>query len=320
MSPYWFNHHKNLQVLATVNGKADRTQSEGPAPQIGPKRKASSNHDLTSENDGQASDRPRQKKLKSEGENTPQEADAEKQVDTNRGNAQGSRQPFNPREGIEAAMQLGESVDSFLARLPPSTTTIEDIGPWIWVDNFYLDRSRAQPDGAAFRTAGDRLLEEYRDKRDRLEGEGIHKATVTKKMYPDRLRLEHELLETAKSYGVTCGKWMLFPSPDYVDNVWLAIVRATAAGELGSAAKVATGDGSGTPTRLICVYTGDFSDKEDVKRVLMKLDQLGLARRGEQQGIYYKADAYTHMEINSGNEYKLRASMYSSKDVFDGKM
>jgi len=33
------------------------------------------------------------------------------------------------------------------------------------------------------------------------------------------------------------------------------------------------------------------------------------------RGIYYKCDAYTLLEINSGNEYGLAASLYSSKEM-----
>ena len=47
-------------------------------------------------------------------------------------------------------------------------------------------------------------------------------------------------------------------------------------------------------------------------RVVKELKRLNLI---SEKGIYYKCDAYTYLEINSGNEYKLKASMYSSKDL-----
>lgn len=71
---------------------------------------------------------------------------------------------------------------------------------------------------------------------------------------------------------------MLFPSLSEVNHTWSLIARATIAGELGYAAKVATDDGTQN-SRLICIYTPDFSDRKDVKRVLERLLELGLCSR-----------------------------------------
>lgn len=118
---------------------------------------------------------------------------------------------------------------------------------------------------------------------------------------------------------------MLFPIAEDVNRIWSLVAAATADGELGHAAKVATDDGSGNQgSRLICIYTEDFSDKEDVKRVLKRLVGMGLVNgkgpMGEERGIYYKADAFTHLGIDSKNEWGLKASLFSSKDVLaEGK-
>ena len=107
---------------------------------------------------------------------------------------------------------------------------------------------------------------------------------------------------------------MLFPSPSDVNHIWSLVAHATVAGELGHAAKVATDDGPGNRgARLICVYNEDFAEKGGVRRVLKILDALGLV--GKERGIYYKADAFTWLELNSGNEWGLRPSLYSSKEV-----
>lgn len=58
---------------------------------------------------------------------------------------------------------------------------------------------------------------------------------------------------------------MLFPGPNSVDAVWNKIARATHAGELGEAAKIATKDNSAR-AQVICIYTHNFTDLEDVKR------------------------------------------------------
>jgi hypothetical protein len=56
---------------------------------------------------------------------------------------------------------------------------------------------------------------------------------------------------------------------------------------LGTVAKVETRVESGK-ARLVCVYTRDFRDKEDVARVLGRMRELELVRPGGRQ-IYYKS-------------------------------
>lgn len=115
---------------------------------------------------------------------------------------------------------------------------------------------------------------------------------------------------------------MLFPKEEEVNGTWLSVCEAVADDRLGNGAKVAIADHSRvsssankiSKSRLICVYTRDFSDLEDVRRVLDGLCELGLAPR-EGNGIYYKCDAYTHLGIESDNKYKLKASLYSSREL-----
>ena len=107
---------------------------------------------------------------------------------------------------------------------------------------------------------------------------------------------------------------MIFEPSNRVNDVWRAVAEATIGNGLGSAAKVATDGGDGG-MRLICVYTNDSNDKEDVKRVVRELDAMGLV--DNKKGIYYKADVYTYLDIFSNNaaDYGLKASMYASKDI-----
>ena len=86
---------------------------------------------------------------------------------------------------------------------------------------------------------------------------------------------------------------MLFPMPEDVNRWWKVVAEGTASGELGIAAKVATDDGRGErESRVICVYTADFEDRADVKRVLQRLVAAGLVRKkgpmGEDRGVFYK--------------------------------
>ncbi|KIW69627.1 hypothetical protein PV04_05495 [Phialophora macrospora] len=264
----------------------------------------------------------------------------------------------NYYEGHPSAKQLDESVSDFLARLPPSTTTAAHAQDhWIWICNpspralSTGTRTRAPEDLATFKQLGTRLLEGFLARKTDLEtaNPGKQPGAITRMLRSDRTTLESSLRDLAQSHGVTSGKWMLFPHEGQVDRVWETVARAVWAGTLGSSAKVEVsgsddgdGDDGGSsgepqssardvvrgngPQRLICIYTADFSDLADVRRILGAIKDLGLLD-GEagttaalapppRRTIYYKCDAYTYLDISSGNEYKLRASMYSSRDLF----
>jgi hypothetical protein len=101
-----------------------------------------------------------------------------------------------------------------------------------------------------------------------------------------------DLRELAASCNILSGKWMLFPEPSSVNTVWEVVAHATAKNELGTAAKTETRS-EAKKERLVCIYTGDFRDKDDVARVLNRLRQLDLVRpKGKQ--IYYKCGQYYH--------------------------
>jgi Domain of unknown function (DUF1917) len=89
------------------------------------------------------------------------------------------------------------------------------------------------------------------------------------------------------------GKWLVFVSPERVDEMWLLIQAATEEGRLGHTAKVATAKpsplASGTgQDRVICIYTYDSDDQADVMRVREELRRLGISRP-----ISYKTDEAT---------------------------
>jgi hypothetical protein len=88
------------------------------------------------------------------------------------------------------------------------------------------------------------------------------------------------------------GKWLLFVKRKDVDEVWEKIVAAVKRGRLGSHAKVSTSLPNEFALRpgkhVICVYTPDANDREDVMRVRAELRALGFAAR-----IPYKTDQAT---------------------------
>ncbi|KAL8677495.1 MAG: hypothetical protein Q9186_006069 [Xanthomendoza sp. 1 TL-2023] len=232
---------------------------------------------------------------------------------------------YNPYENRICGRQLSESVQDFLTRLPPLTTLTSSEYPWIFIANPHAKSRPTDRDQAGFMKAAEKSLQGFSAERDGIESSmaGKAKGTITKKLTPLRKTLEKDLLALAKSKGFTSGKWMLFPLPENVNRHWAIVAEATVNRELGIAAKVAPDEGKGDRVaRLICIYTKDFSDMSDVKRVLERLVELGLVKKkgtaGE--GIYYKADAFTELGITSGNEWGLKASLYASRDVLgDGK-
>jgi hypothetical protein len=107
---------------------------------------------------------------------------------------------------------------------------------------------------------------------------------------------------------------MLFPELQDLSRVWRLVVDAVISNRLGPTAKVAPDDGS-KRARLICIYTHDFRDKDDVLRVLQELVAIGVARTGKT--IYYKSDVYTYLGIykETATTYGLQASLYSSQKL-----
>jgi hypothetical protein len=90
------------------------------------------------------------------------------------------------------------------------------------------------------------------------------------------------------------GKWLIFATQETVDSLWAQIKAFVKAGKMGNLAKVASARHarkdrkSGMRTQVICVYTYDWTDHEDVTRVRDRLRELGVTWR-----IGYKADADT---------------------------
>lgn len=101
-------------------------------------------------------------------------------------------------------------------------------------------------------------------------------------------RLSGEYPKSSKN----CGKWLIHEHVDKIDDVWRKIRLATEAGLLGGAAKVATARSSPNATndkvKVICVYSYDYTDKDDVMRIRGELRNIGIERK-----IPYKTDKAT---------------------------
>ncbi len=85
------------------------------------------------------------------------------------------------------------------------------------------------------------------------------------------------------------GKWLLFVSIERIDAVWEKIKLATEQGLLGDRSKVSTAlkkpNFKDTGKRVICVYTYDSDDADDVRRIREELRKLGFVGK-----LSYKTD------------------------------
>jgi hypothetical protein len=89
------------------------------------------------------------------------------------------------------------------------------------------------------------------------------------------------------------GKWMIYAHVNEVDQVWVTIRDAVVGGLLGSDAKVATMKPNPNAVRpdekVICIYTYDSEDRDDVLRILTSLrEDLGILHKA-----FYKEDNVT---------------------------
>jgi Domain of unknown function (DUF1917) len=107
------------------------------------------------------------------------------------------------------------------------------------------------------------------------------------------------------------GKWLIFLGASTIDRYWQKVKAAVEQGQLGEQAKVSTRSQASMPPEVrrkkeargdtrfvICVYTYDYEDKDDVMRIRQVLKDLGIARP-----IRYKADAATRAG-SYGNDYQ----------------
>jgi len=117
-----------------------------------------------------------------------------------------------------------------------------------------------------------------------------------------RKEARDEIIRTAIAHNDTAGKWILCPFAEKADEIWEKITYATTLRDLTHHAKIATTNMDKPPAVYpICIYVTDFSDKEEVKRVLSKLQELGIARRYGQDPSFdrmpasFKPDVLTRL-------------------------
>jgi len=99
------------------------------------------------------------------------------------------------------------------------------------------------------------------------------------------------------------GKWMLFPRCGQAVPAWRIVAHLGADGQIWLA-KIAPRASRGS--HVICVYTPDFTDLDEVEAVVVRLDNLGVVERR----VYYKPDVFTYAGIYNRTGSPNRASVY----------
>lgn len=88
------------------------------------------------------------------------------------------------------------------------------------------------------------------------------------------------------------GKWLIFVDIKNVDEVWAKIKKATEEGKLGHNAKAGTAKPNPRARdpnkKVICVYTYDWTDENDVRGIRDELRKLGITSK-----MPYKSDEDT---------------------------
>ncbi len=109
------------------------------------------------------------------------------------------------------------------------------------------------------------------------------------------------------------GKWLVFVDIGELDKTWKIIKNATEKNYLGHLAKAATAkqnsNASSEREKVICIYTYNWQDTEDVYRVEKELRNIGI-----ETTLYYKTDLDTTEDKYSVNGSK-NISKYISKAI-----
>jgi hypothetical protein len=88
------------------------------------------------------------------------------------------------------------------------------------------------------------------------------------------------------------GKWLVFADIKEIDDIWAKIKTATENGLLGGSSKVSTAKPNPNAVnknkKVVCVYTYDYTDKDDVMRIREEMRKIGILSK-----IPYKTDKAT---------------------------
>lgn len=113
-----------------------------------------------------------------------------------------------------------------------------------------------------------------------------------------------------------CGKWMIFAYlGEQLDTIWADVEKAIEKGLLGSSAKCSTSKENPNAlfkkSGVICVYTYDSNDKEDLRRIAEELFKIeGIEK------LFYKEDNATYEGKYANKGDKKISKWFVTKDNF----
>ena len=107
------------------------------------------------------------------------------------------------------------------------------------------------------------------------------------------------------------GKWLIFEHESEIDETWEKIKLATQNGMLGPSSKVSTAkespNSSDKSIKVICVFTEDYNDKEDVQRIKDVVRSLEIENK-----LIYKLDKDVGKYKKSGDRNLAQEVNYST--------
>lgn len=161
-------------------------------------------------------------------------------------------------------------------------TKVNDV-PWVYAHNFGAKRMKTQS-GIDKELALNVTLGKYELDRDK-SAIRIGETTVP-------LTVE-ALDDLATKTGIFVGKWLIYRDATQIDGTWMEIAKAVFEGALGTSAKASTARQK-KKRHVICIYTHNYLDLDDVERVREKLREMGFT-----ETLCYKPDLYSYVNIYS---------------------
>lgn len=108
------------------------------------------------------------------------------------------------------------------------------------------------------------------------------------------------------------GKWLIFEHVSEIDNLWVKVREATMNGKLGGSSKTSTAkpnpNAFDNDFKVICVYTADFLNEEDVQRIEKELRKIGVENK-----LIYKLDRDVGKYQKKGDKNLSQKISYSKK-------
>jgi len=156
-----------------------------------------------------------------------------------------------------------------------------------WIEQLYEKRyGKKSLDETNLKDRHDKII---RNQKQISNGYSNKKPSMTKDIY---WIYSSNNLDNYPDTTERSGKWLIFEHISTIDDLWIKIQKALKEGKLGKIAKVSTEKPNPNAVKpdikVICVYTYDSDDEQDVMRIRKELRSLGITKK-----ISYKTDRAT---------------------------